>query len=458
MSGKGFIFLLLVASGLPAAVWGQAPKGPEFRVNLATPGAQVDPAVSQARDGSFFVVWAASSTESASFDIFARRFGSDGVARGAEFQVNAWTTGEQSVARVGQAADGGFLVVWQSVGEDGSVEGIAARRFDSGGHALGPDFVVNATRTGVQRDPSVACSLDGGCTVAWTSVGQDGSADGVYARRLDSGGALLGGEFQVNTYTTGAQSSPSVSRAPGGGFLVVWHSAGQGGGSRVFGKRYASGGAALGGEFHVGAASASFQRFPVAAHDTDGGFVVAWQDPYLDGSGVFGIAAQSFDSLGRPLGEQFLVNSYTTGIQFLPAVGRQADGHFLVAWDSIGQDGSSTGVYARSLERRSRALGPEFRVNATTAGYQASAAISSGVSGRFVVAWTGQDGSDRGIFAQRYATTFVPAFGGTARSLLAAALLAVALRGRAQGPRCSQQRRSRGTRASRSMDEAKRSC
>ena len=313
-------------------------------------------------------------------------------------------------------------------GQDGSLEGVVARRFASQGQALGPDLIVNTTLPGVQRNPAAACGADGGCVVVWQSIGQDGSSEGVYARRFGSDGAAAGAEFRVNSFTTGSQDEPAVARGPGGGFVVVWQGANQAGHvSGIFGQRYASGGAALGGEFHVGADTAAFQRFPAAAEDTDGGFVVAWQDAYIDGAS-FGIAAQRFDSRGQSMGGQLQVNAYATGTQLLPVVARQAAGRFLVAWSSYGQDGSNSGVFARSLQRRGGTLGPEFRVNSTTAGYQASPAVSNGVAGRFQVVWVSPDGSDRGIFGQRYGGgEGVPAIERGLLSLLAVGLAGAAL-------------------------------
>ena len=55
-------------------------------------------------------------------------------------------------------------------------------------------------------------------------------------------------------------------RMPGGDFVVVWQSYGSSGGdtsySSVQGQRYAAGGAALGGEFQVNAYTTSTQRYP----------------------------------------------------------------------------------------------------------------------------------------------------------------------------------------------------
>ena len=70
---------------------------------------------------------------------------------------------------------------------------------------------------------------------------QDGSGGGVFGQHFTSTGGAVGPEFQVNTYTTGAQQNPSVTADPSGDFIVVWDSAatsGQDGdGSGVFGQR-----------------------------------------------------------------------------------------------------------------------------------------------------------------------------------------------------------------------------
>ena len=84
-------------------------------------------------------------------------------AVGSEFQINTYTTGRQLTASVGAhlvAADasGNFVVVWQSVGQDGSDDGIFGQRYDSEGVVLGSEFQVNSYTTNrqyVKRDDSV---------------------------------------------------------------------------------------------------------------------------------------------------------------------------------------------------------------------------------------------------------------------------------------------------------------
>ena len=44
-----------------------------------------------------------------------------------------------------------------------------------------------------------------GFLISWTSNGQDGSSNGIYAQRYNADGSPNGGEFQVNTHTSSDQ-------------------------------------------------------------------------------------------------------------------------------------------------------------------------------------------------------------------------------------------------------------
>jgi len=73
-----------------------------------------------------------------------------------------------------------------------------------------------------------------------------------------------------------------------------------------------------------------------------GNFVVVWESdeplaPDPSGGGIFG---RQFNANGAPLGAEFLVNSYTTGGQHIPAVAATGAGSFVAAWFSAYGDGS----------------------------------------------------------------------------------------------------------------------
>ena len=99
-----------------------------------------------------------------------------------------------------------------------------------------------------------------------------------------------------------------------------------------------------------------------------------------------------------------LVNTFTTSNQNNPAVAIDADGDFVVTWQSSDQDGDGNGIYAQRYNASGVAQGSEFLVNTFTTSQQSNSAVAIDADGDFVVTWQswGQDGSGFGIYAQRY--------------------------------------------------------
>jgi hypothetical protein len=196
---------------------------------------------------------------------------------------------------------------------------------------------VNTYTTGHQFDHDVAADGAGSSVVAWDSVGQDGDQQGVFARRYDGGGNPLGGEFQVNTYTTGEQSGPAVAADGAGNFVVLWHSIGQDGGEYgVFGQRFDSSGAPLGGEFAVNGYTPGAQADPTAVAIGTGSFVVLWTSEHQDRDG-FGIFGQRYDSTGRQgiRGSRLKLGNTSSGRRTVDIRGREVWSNSVVAGDPL---------------------------------------------------------------------------------------------------------------------------
>jgi hypothetical protein len=169
-----------------------------------------------------------------------------------------------------------------------------------------------------------------------------------------------GTEFLVNTYTTSNQTTPSIGMDSDGDFVIAWQSNGQDGSSwGVYAQRYNNAGVAQGSEFLVNTYTTSNQRNPSIGMDSDGDFVIAWQSVGQDGSS-YGVYAQRYNNAGVAQGSEFSVNTYTTNNQRNPSIGMDSDGDFVIAWESSGQDGSSYGVYAQRYNNAGVAQGSNF--------------------------------------------------------------------------------------------------
>lgn len=411
----------LLAWGLwAAAVSAQPlPVGSELQVNTYTTGAQILPSIAVESDGDFVVVWlsyGSNDSDTSESSIQGQRFSSDGSAFGAQFQINTYTASSQIIPAVASDSNGRFVVVWNSYGSDESDTSgfsVQGRRYDSNGGALDGQFQVNTFTTNNQWFSVVAVGANGDFVVAWQSVSTvyDTSGTSIQARRYSSSGAPVGGDFQVNSYTTGMQLQPAIATSGNGVFVAVWVStAGDGSdnGSSIQGQRFSSDGSASGSQFQVNSYTTDVQDEPAVAFDADGDFVVVWRSngSYGTDSDATSVQGQRFAADGTMSGAQFQVNEDTAGFQAQPAVAAVA-GEFVVVWRSEDTSNLYFDIRGRRLASGGGPNGSEFQINTYTPNNQGLPTIDDS-GGGFIVAWesdgSSTDSDSFSIQAQRFVT------------------------------------------------------
>lgn len=275
---------------------------------------QIDPSLTQLKDGSVLVVWASYRQDgSSAYDAYGRLYSADGQALGAEFRLNQTQgLGRRSPA-VAPAPGGGFVAVWvserqsgvrdntdsygramagvgaptfevnlvsrafaaggdpagneETVSEPGALAShptlvpigsdlflaawtrrdpvsdanhydIACRTLSGAGVPVGPQRLVNNETYGDQYRPRLA-PTPYGVVAVWTSMGQDGSWEGVFGRWISAAGVPVGDDIPINTQRGGSQLFPSIAADPDGGLLVAWSSNLPRTGFEVFAQRLA---------------------------------------------------------------------------------------------------------------------------------------------------------------------------------------------------------------------------
>jgi hypothetical protein len=213
--------------------------GSEFSVNQYSAYNQRTPAIAALGAGGFVVTWVSEQQRRAvgsltpdhvffhtnlpSVDVFARAYSETGAASGNEFLVN---TSFDVCANpvVAGAPDGSFVIAWDQKDSQTVKNGwdIYGRAFGSADpNSGGIVHRLNTYLRGDQFAPQIAAA-GSDYLVAWTSLAQDGSREGVYARFLGADGSPAGSEFRVNTTVLGRQMQPAVAADPAGQFLVAW--------------------------------------------------------------------------------------------------------------------------------------------------------------------------------------------------------------------------------------------
>ncbi len=272
----------------------------------------------------------------------------------------------------------------------------------------GSEFLVNQTTQGNQRNPAIATAPDGNITIAWTEG--SGSALVNYRvkyRQFDVNGNPINNE---QTAIEGYTYSPSVVVGPTGTTTIAaTYNLGTSNYPDIIGfSRTADG---IQGTRDINTYRPSRQSNPRIAQNKSGDYVITWESAGQDGSG-YGIYAQRFNASGNPQGPEFRVNTTTENDQSRPSVAIDDNGNFVVAWQSFGQDGSDYGIYAQRFNASGSPQGSEFQVNTTTEGGQLAPAIAMQPNGDFIITWDGLNGATSyDIFARRFSASGAPLSG-----------------------------------------------
>jgi len=409
---------LALLAGLLAAAPSLAqisPNGGQFQVNSYTTGAQRYPAAATDGTGRVIVVWERGDGST----VAGRRFEASGAPSGGEFVLSQYPAGFQPNPRYAVGADGAgrFVAAWSSYGTPGNDNGLSiqARRFAASGSPAAGQFQVNTYTTGEQTEPDIAVARgDGRFVVVWTSegsAGNDNEGTSIQGRLFNATGSALA-TFQVNNLTANDQTQPAVAMAPGGSFVVAWKSYTDGDQSGIQARRFSSGGSPAASQFLVNAYTTGVQGEPDVAIDAEGRFIVAWTSNEASGDAdLESVQARRFAASGSPAGGQFQVNQVTTDSQRRPSVTVDDTGNFVIAWESYSGDGDATSARARRYAANGTALTAEFQVNSYTSSYQETTSVTADRDGNFFVTWNsfGSNGTDNegwGVHARRYDSLF----------------------------------------------------
>lgn len=309
-----------------------------FQINQWDKNYQGDPKVAGGKD-SFVVTWVSSEQDGSQDGIFARVFDSDGESLVGEFQVNKITYGNQRNPKVAMGKDNEFLVIWTGLSPiEGSITDIYGRIFDKEGKVIKDEFVVNSSIKGVQRFGTVTGLLDGGYLVVWETVGEEGTD--IVARKIKPDKNFAGDEFCVNLYKKGEQTLPTAGILESGYIMICYQSFGQdvtdtwGVYCRMFDNQLKP----LGVEFSPSHVYAYDQIYPTVIGFPLQYFVVAWASQAIDNDG-FAVQYRFYKGDGKYTNRRFVANRVTSHDQSLPFLVPLSKDSFLIGWYSENNNG-----------------------------------------------------------------------------------------------------------------------
>jgi hypothetical protein len=390
----------------------------EQQVSETKTGEQVQPAFASPRvtnlqlgDGSFVAAWTSENGDGNGYGVMARRYGVDGKPKAGEFKVNTYATDNQWRPDVAADQAGNFVVVWESAGQDGDLEGIYGQRYLNTGAKNGAEFRIAVQSANEQTRPKVAMQPTGGFAVAFETYGAAGGAGyDIGVRCFDKNGAALSQDVLANTFTTGAQTRPQIASVPDGSgrFIVTWQSYDQLGIGKqddVYARLFNASCQPLGDPFLVNTVTEGSAGLPSVEADLNGNFTIAWQE-YKDATDGFNVWAQRYDTKGVAVGAAFRIHDWVKGDQTEPSVTYLPDGALVITYTTAGEDEEGTAIKAVKYDSKGVKTDVEWMANRTYTGAQQTSTVVGRPNGTWVYAWNspGWDG-DKGTIVMRFSNS-----------------------------------------------------
>jgi len=359
--------------------------GPDISVqlNVFSNNSQSDPRAAVLENGNFVVVYESENQVAADSgdDVFAIIADENLETIVTEFVINDNTTGNQDTPDVEALSNGNFVAVWESFGQVDENDVFLQIFTANGDRVLGADILVNVNTVGDQGDPAVARLDNDKFVVIW----QDGVD--INGQIFNNDGGRFGGILiLVQNRNNGVVSGIDNSD---GTFAVVYEE-----GTTVQGSIFGEFGQAVS-SFTVSNENESDEPSISSLGD---GFVVTFTKTINGDSDVF---AQRFDEVGVPVGDQILVNTFSTGIQRDSNVFATVDG-FSVVWESLENEQQ---VFLQSFDENGDKIDDEKLVNVNLPGNDVAGAGLQ--NGNIVAVWekeTGdailQDDIEAGLFVK----------------------------------------------------------
>jgi hypothetical protein len=274
-----------------------------------------------------------------------------------------------------------------------------------------------------QREPAVAIGPAGDLFVFWTEERSYLRVDHFWEDRQLLGRAVFGQRFDLPSGRPLAEPfrvsgrSPALNARPavavhGDRLFVVWHSedAAERAGAldAIFGRFLDRAGSRLGAQFRIDTRAGVEPLLPNVAFNAAGQALVTWEG--CCEVSLQEVYARAFDAAGAPVGPDVRLNTTTAGWQRRPAVAAGADGSFLVAWRSFDPREDSR-IRGRQVSANGAPVGPE-KLLSTGAGAPDNghyAPALAAVPGGFVVAWIEWlDNFPQAVYANRLDAAGVP--------------------------------------------------
>lgn len=296
----------------------------------------------------------------------------------------------------------------------GEANGAYVQRFDGMGSRLQSSDTLLIAGT---SSSSIGASKRGDYGSTWVTA--DGNFYSAYLRVFARDGSLKLAQIKANT-TLSAQSfmAPMMAMNDAGDIVVFWSQWDSSvPGARLLARVFSSSGSPLTGEIEVAPRSTANGVVQGVAMDRNGNFTCIWMSSGQNAD----VMTRRFYKNGSAMTSAVTANTYLPSAQAGMHIAMNTYGQHVIAWESLGQDGSGYGVYAQRFDANGAKVGAEIHVSDATVGDQKDSSVGIAEDGSFAIAWVDDN---RANVPSSQPTVWVRQFGADGVPLRSADLVA----------------------------------
>lgn len=376
-------------------------KGQEFDLVPNLVGDQISSQTAISAAGGY-LVWQDNATDEYGFGISAIKTDANSNPIGSPFKINTEILGDQEKPQLVVSDNGSALFAWE--GGATGFRRVKYRFLNNGGQFEKEEQFATTHNSGEQTEPALTRLMNGNVVLSWTDFLMDGEMKGISAKIIDNNGETLINSFRLNQFTKGNQYGSKLKALPNGGMVSVWVSDQQQSNDSidVVARIFDSLGRPITNEIIVNNKGICADPVVSVTNET---IIIAWEQLDLKNSNArWDIHIKKYDLNLQKASDQVIANTTHYGDQFNPKIEGTSNGAIIV-WNSLGQDGSRESVMGRFLDQSGLFQGNEFQVNTKGISLQIHPNITSVESDNWLVTWStpkrGSAGLD--IVGQRFA-------------------------------------------------------
>jgi hypothetical protein len=341
--------------------------------------------------GQTHVAWHRTEEPLGNVGILARSYSTDGIGAAPLLVHVSWDAWSHTNPDLCVLTDDDFVVAWNGSPTPVAEPEILAVRYNADDSVAKSEFTVNLVDWGADTEPVVGAYPAGGFVVLWTAQGPTDPGDIMKQIYDSAGNSLVGSPDKLaHAVADGTQGEACVSQTSYAGFNLAAFASQTVGDPNLDNVRSVKVSLAPPTEIVVNTTLAGDQLEPDAAWFNPAGTVIVWSSNGQDGNG-YGVYGQRFGSDGvTKQGPEFKVNAWTAGNQFHPAVSAHGAYGFVVVWSGAGE-GDQEGIYAQCYTSGGTPMGTNIRVNRKVKNNQSDPDVFLFPTGIFFVTWTDED-------------------------------------------------------------------